>query len=162
MSQAVPVIFAPLGERMRLRGRDRAFAAFIAGLCLVVLAIAAYLEPDPAGVGTTMRLGIAPCGFLRQFEIPCAACGMTTSFNHFVRGDVVRSFWAQPLGLVLAIATCTVFWGSAYIAATGRPAHRLLRRLPGVKLILAGVGLGIAAWGFKIAITLLGMADTQW
>ena len=162
MTQAAPVIFAPLAEPVRLSSRGRLLAALIAAGCLLVLLIAAYLEPDPAGVGTTTRLGIRPCGFLQQTGLPCAACGMTTSFNHFVRADWIRSIWVQPMGFALAVATGLTFWSASYIAVTGRPAHLLLRRLPGVKLLVAAVAFGIAAWGWKIALTLAGMAGTHW
>jgi len=157
-----PVIFAPLSGPMRLSISGRLWAALTAAGCLAVLAAAAYLEPDPAGVGTTARLGLAPCGFLKSTGLPCAACGMTTSFNHAVRFEWLKSVWAQPMGFLLAMATCATFWSALYIALTGRPAHRLLRRLPGVKLLIAAVAFGIAAWGFKIALTLGGIADTQW
>lgn len=162
LTQAVPVIFAPLTEPVRLSIRGRAAAALVSAGCLLVLLIAAYLEPDPAGVGTTTRLGIRPCGFLQQTGLPCAACGMTTSFNHFVRGQWIRSIWVQPMGFVLAVATVATFWGATYIAATGRPAHRLLRRLPGAKLLVAAAAMGIVAWGWKIALTLGGVAHTHW
>jgi hypothetical protein len=66
------------------------------------------------------------------------------------------------MGFAVALGTCATFWSALYIAGTGRPAHRLLRRLPGVKLLIAAVGFGIAAWGFKIALTLAGIADTRW
>lgn len=130
--------------------------------CLLVLVVAAYLEPDPAGVGTKARLGIRPCGFLQATGLPCAACGMTTSFNHFVRAQWLKSLWVQPMGFVLAAATCAAFWAAAYIAVTGRPAHRLHKRLPGVKLLVLGVGIGIAAWAWKIGLTLAGIAGTRW
>ena len=134
----------------------------MAAACLAVLVVAAYLHPDPAGVGTTTRLGMRPCGFLQTTKLPCAACGMTTSFNHFVRGDWDKSLWTQPMGFFLAVATCCAFWASVYISLTGRPAHRLLKRLPAVKLIVLAVGFGIAAWAFKIGLTLSGAADTRW
>lgn len=87
---------------------------------------------------------------------------MTTSFNHFVRAQWLKSFWVQPMGFALAVATCATFWAAAYIAATGRPAHRLLKRLPGVKLLVLAVGFGIAAWAWKIGLTLAGTAGTRW
>jgi hypothetical protein len=160
--EAAPVIFAPLTQRLRLRSRDRLWAGLISAGCLAVLLAAAYLEPDPAGVGTTSRLGLGECGFLQNTGLPCAACGMTTSFNHFVRLEWMKSVWTQPMGFALAVATCATFWASLYIAATGRPAHRLLRRLPGVKLLVGAVALGILAWGFKMALTLGGIAHTHW
>lgn len=158
-TQAMP-IFTPIQSPRRLGWRGRGVAALVAGACLAVLMAAAYLTPDPAGVGTTTRIGLRPCGFLQTTGLPCAACGMTTSFNHFVRGDLVASFWVQPMGFVLAIATGFCFWGGAYVAATGRPAHRLLQRLPGVKIVIGAVGFGIAAWGWKILLTFLDVSGS--
>lgn len=162
MTRAAPIIFAPLPEPLRLPAKGRILAALTAAVCLLVLMAAAYLEPDPAGVGTTTRLGVRPCGFLQQTGLPCAACGMTTSFNHFVRWQWHKSLWVQPMGFALAAATVGVFWTAAYIAATGRPAHRLLKRLPGVKLLVLAVAFGIAAWAWKIGLTLAGVAHTRW
>lgn len=153
-------IFTPIQVPQRLGWRGRAVAALVSGVCLALFVAAAYLTPDPTGVGTTTRLGLRPCGFLMTTGLPCAACGMTTSYNHFVRGDLLASFWVQPMGFVLAIATGLCFWGAAYIAATGRPAHRLLQRLPGVKITIGAVGFGIAAWAWKILLTFLDAAGT--
>ncbi len=82
---------------------------------------------------------------------------MTTSFSHFVRGNWLASFYVQPMGFLLAIITGGVFWAGLYIAVTGRPIHRLLRQLPMVVLIAAFMGLGIAAWGWKIYIHVHGI-----
>ena len=162
MERQVPTIFAPITQPVRLSRIGRWVAAGVAGACLVVLIVAAYLQPDPAGVGTEARLGMQECSFLMRTGLPCAACGMTTSFDHFVRGQWLRSAWVQPMGFVLAGATCLAFWISVYIAWTARPAHRLFKRLPTVKLVVAIVGFGIAAWGWKIALTLGGIAGTAW
>lgn len=148
-------IFLPIQTPQRLGWQGRSAAGLIAGACLAVFIVAAYLTPDPAGVGTTTRLGLRPCGFLQVTGLPCAACGLTTSFNHFVRGEWISSVRVQPLGFVLSMATGMTFWAAVYIAATGRPAHRLLQRLPGVKILLWAVGFGIAAWGWKILLTFL-------
>ena len=137
-------------------------AAAIAGACLAILLTAAYLEPDPAGVGTQRRLGMEPCGFLARTGLPCAACGMTTSFNHFVRLAWHKSMWAQPLGFILAVATSVTFWTSAYVAITARPAHRLLKSLANAKLAVLAVAVGIGAWAWKIGLTLAGIAGTNW
>ena len=158
----MPVIFAPIQTPLRLDVRGRLLAAGIAAACLAVYAVAAYLAPDPAGVGTAGRLGMMPCGFLQRTGLPCAACGMTTSFDHFVRFQWLKSLWAQPMGFGLAAAAGVTFWSAAYVAATGRPAHRLLRRLPTVRLVVFFVALGIMAWGWKIALTLTGHAGTVW
>lgn len=154
------IITAPLRPiRLSLRGRLASVAIAVA--CGLVLLAAAYLAPDPAGIGTTTRLGMAPCMFPQVYDIPCGACGMTTAFNHAVRFEFIDAFWVQPAGLVLCVIVAAAFWVSLYGAVTAMPVDRLLERLPTVKLIIGFFALAIAAWAFKITITLLGMAGTS-
>ena len=160
----LPILEPPRGV-VRVPGRGRLVAAGIAGACLLVLLVAASLAPDPAGVGTQGRLGMETCGFLRATGLPCAGCGMTTSFNHAVRWRFDKALWAQPMGLALAAGTVLAFWGSAYVAATGRPVHRLLSRGlagQGVKVAVGTVAAFLVAWAFKITLTLAGAAGTNW
>ena len=79
---------------------------------------------------------------------------MTTSFAWFVRANWVASFYVQPMGFVLALATGALFWAALYMAITGSPLHRLTRQLPMTHLTVAVLALGIAAWGWKIFIHL--------
>lgn len=152
----VPVRVTPLGR----------FAALAtAAACLAVLVVAAYLAPDPAGIGTTTRLGMVPCGFRLNTGLPCAGCGLTTSFNHAVRWEWLKAIWVQPFGAFLALVTAVTFWVSLYIAASARPVHRLIGRGftgKAVPLIIGLVGFGIAAWGWKIVTTLSGLDGTNW
>ena len=78
--------------------------------------LARYLDPDPRGFGTHQRLGLPPCSLRLLCGIPCPSCGMTTSFAHFVRGQFLASFRANPAGLLLA-AVCAVQvpWGLASV-----------------------------------------------
>ena len=150
---------------MRLSAGGRLIAAGVATACLCVLLAAAYLAPDPAGVGTTTRLGMEPCAFKTRTGLPCAGCGLTTSFNHAVRWEWLKSLWVQPLGTLLVLGTLATFWIGVLIAATGQPAHRTLTRgIAGreVRLIVGLVGFGIVAWGFKIGLTLLEWDGTNW
>ena len=61
------------------------------------------LEPDPRGFGTHQSLGLPPCTFRALFGIPCPGCGMTTSFSHLVRGNVVQASRANIGGVLLAL-----------------------------------------------------------
>jgi hypothetical protein len=128
----------------------RALALAIAAGCLAVLAVAATLTPSPAGVGTHRGAGMAACGFLNRTGIPCASCGMTTSFAWFVRGNLPASLYVQPMGTILAFGTAIAFW-------TGRPILRLFRPLPAARIVIGLVAFGIAAWGWKIFIHLRGI-----
>ncbi|WP_339732968.1 DUF2752 domain-containing protein [uncultured Gimesia sp.] len=79
--------------------------------------IAIQTKPDPRGFGTHQRLGFAPCVIRNQLSIPCPSCGMTTSFSHFVRGQIRQSAEANTAGLVLAIVCLVMIpwsWISVY------------------------------------------------
>jgi hypothetical protein len=87
----------PLGQRARL---------LLSLLSLGLIAgfgVAAMLEPDSRGFGTHRQLGLPPCTVRLLFGIPCPSCGMTTSFAHLMRGQVVEAFRANPAALLLAI-----------------------------------------------------------
>jgi hypothetical protein len=105
-------------------------------------------------MGTHVQLGLSPCSLLRTAGFPCFSCGMTTAVTHAVHGNWLSSFLAQPMGLLIAIVAAVVFWAGLYIALTGRPSAALLNRLPWVGMTLAFAGLGVIAWGYKIAVVL--------
>jgi hypothetical protein len=158
VSIAGPIlIYSPPQVRQRLGLGGRAIALIVALACLAPLVVAATLKPNPAGVGTHEGLHLNSCYFLDTTHLPCPSCGMTTSFSWFVRGNWLASFYVQPMGFVLALAAACTFWGALFIAITAKPAHRLLRMLPGATMIIAAMSFGIAAWGWKIFIHLRGI-----
>jgi hypothetical protein len=155
---SAPAIFKRGVEQPLVSLWGRLLAAAIAAACLGVLGVAAWVHPSTNGYGTHHdSLGMASCAFLERTNLPCPSCGMTTSFAHFVRGNVVASLYVQPMGTVLAILTAACFWVSAYIAITAKPVHRLLNYLPGGKLMFALLAFGIVAWAWKILIHLRGI-----
>jgi hypothetical protein len=130
----------------------RLFSLIVSLTCLLVLVTAARLHPSPTGTGTHEALGLRECQFKAVTGIPCPSCGMTTSFAWFVRGNLVASFYIQPMGMVLACLTCLAFWAGLYIAITGRAAYRLLAMIPGRYYVFPLLGFAILAWGWKIAL----------
>ncbi len=86
--------------------RDRALAILILAPSAVALAVAAWLDPDPAGFGTHRQLGLGGCTLYQLTGIPCPTCGMTTSFTLAVHGHPWAAFLAQPFGFVLFLCTC--------------------------------------------------------
>ncbi len=128
----------------------------IALACIGVLAIAVMISPDKRGVGTHQQLGLSECQFESQTALPCPTCGMTTSFAHFVRGQVVASFYIQPMGMVLALLTMLTFWIALYVAMSGRPAHRLLNMVPGRYYAIPLLVFGVLAWAWKMWIHITG------
>ena len=106
------------GERLSRGGRATAGVALI-GL-LAGFGLAGYLTPSPAGLGTHQQLGLPPCTVRAIAGIPCPACGMTTSFAHFVRGQWLGSWSANPGGLLLALLCAALIPWLAWVVATGR------------------------------------------
>ena len=158
LTPAVPIIYAVTPRREPVSVPGRALAAAVAGCCLGVLVLAAWLPPSPTGTGThTSSLGLPPCSFLVTTRLPCPACGMTTSFSWFAKGNLPASLYVQPMGTVLALLAAACVWGGFYIAISGQPAHRLLRLLATRYTLLPLLLLGVCAWGWKILIHLKGI-----
>jgi len=154
----VPIIYAVAPRPEAASNSARVVAGVVAGSCLTVLVIAAWLPPSPSGMGTHARsLGLPPCSFLKTTGLPCPSCGMTTSFSWFAKGNLPASLYVQPMGAVLALLAAACVWGGAYVAISGRPAYRLLTLVPTRYTLLPLLFLGILAWGWKILIHLKGV-----
>lgn len=136
---------------------DRLLAGGIAFAALAVLLVAAWLQPSPNGVDTHVQLGLKRCGWLAQSGIPCMTCGMTTAFALVAEGRVLAAAWVQPLGAALAWLAVFTVWIGGYVAVSGRPVWRLLPDWSAGYTALLAVAAGVLAWGWKIAIHLLGM-----
>lgn len=154
----MPIIYAVPPRRDVVHPAARLLAAGVAAGCLAVLLLAAWLPPSPTGTGTHTRgLGLPPCNFLSTTGVPCPACGMTTSFSWFAKGNLPASLYVQPMGAILATLAAASVWAGFYIAISGRPAHRLLGLVPSRYTLLPLLFLGVAAWGWKILIHLKGV-----
>jgi len=151
---AVPVIYTRLGRAQSLNYFERLVALGIALCAISVLITAAWLHPDAHGMGTHMQLGLQPCGFLMRTGIPCAGCGMTTSFAYGVRLRMLTGFETQPFGLILCILTAAAFWGGLYVAVTGRAAHRILAMVPFKIHVALWPSLALVAWLYKIILVI--------
>jgi hypothetical protein len=129
---------------------NRAVAAMWFAGCVTLIALASWMTPNPDGLGTHRQLGMPPCTFVTIVGLPCATCGMTTAYSHAARGQLVRSFLAQPMGALLAVGTAAMAIVSGYALLKGlslRPIHRLLFR---PRLIALYAVIGLAAWVYKI------------
>ena len=81
----------------------RVFFGFVGSGLAVLLVTAACLTPSPKGYGTHQQLGLPECSIKMIYDLPCPSCGMTTSWSHMVRGDIISSCKANPGGALLAI-----------------------------------------------------------
>jgi hypothetical protein len=130
----------------------RIFAAAIGLGGLALLITAAVLVPSPTGVGTHRGLRLSACEFLEQTGYPCPACGMTTSFAWFARGDWIASGYVQPMGFVLAAGCGIAFWAGLWTAVTGRSVRRVISVIPDTYYLFPLLGIALAAWIWKIWI----------
>lgn len=75
------------------------------GVVLIGLLITArWLQPNPQGMGTHQQLGLQPCTLVQLFDLRCPACGMTTSWSLFTRGQWWSALATNSGGTLLALA----------------------------------------------------------
>jgi hypothetical protein len=88
----------------RLSSRTR-LNLVVVGLCLLtLLLVAAWLRPDPQGLGTHRQLGLPPCTVKMLFNMRCPTCGMTTAWSHVMHGQWPTALRTNVGGTLLAIA----------------------------------------------------------
>lgn len=76
----------------------------LAGCLLIgLLATAACLKPSSKGFGTHQQLGLEACTLVQLFGMRCPSCGMTTSWAHMMRGQVLGALKANTGGALLAV-----------------------------------------------------------
>lgn len=124
----------------QLTGFHRLVLGCLGILLLSGFALAASLRPDARGFGTHQRLGLPPCSMRVLFGIPCPNCGMTTSFAHFVRGQLPSSLRANAAGALLAMACLVLMpWalGSAFVGRS------LIVRDPMLTFVRGLLGLAV-------------------
>ncbi len=135
--------------------RDRLVGATFGLPSGIVLGIARWLEPDPAGVGTHQQLGLGGCSILTFTGWPCPMCGMTTTFAHLAHGNLVQGIATQPFGVALFLVTLA--FCALGLADLAVPSGRLRRiaswlspwEVPIAISVLVGMTLG---WIYKVLV----------
>jgi hypothetical protein len=132
------------------RSRHRTWLAALVAAPLLLLALGLWLDPDPRGYGTHEQLGLQACPTREWLDIPCPACGLTTSVALTSHGRPLEALRAHPLGPALVLAA----FGAAVWAVVQ---HRQRRDL---SLLVAharwrswGPLLGLAlalSWAFEL------------
>ena len=129
------------------RAKKRIFWAFVFVACTAALAMGRRLEPDPRGFGTHVALTRGPCLFRLVTGIPCATCGMTTSFAWATRLRIGKAFVAQPFGALLCVCAAVMVPVALFSAVTG---HGLRVCIPPDWALGAALVFLIAGWAYKI------------
>lgn len=134
--------------------QTRLVASLLFACSMGVLLLAFWMHPSSGGVGTHQQLGLPACGLLESTGVPCATCGMTTSFSLAAHGRLIASFINQPGGAVLAIVTAMVAVASGFTLITGFSLWVMVSGLLRPSFfILVGVFFALA-WLYKIAAVL--------
>lgn len=126
----LPVSPPPDAGGRSSRGR----AAVVAALGLTAFVVAALLSPyesdgRPRSSGTHRQLGLPPCQFQTMFQLPCPACGMTTSLALLMHGDPAAAWRVNWAGVVLgAMAAAATAWLGAIALAGIEPGRWSVER----------------------------------
>lgn len=146
----------PLLFRVRAQEpfRARLMATVALAGCCSLLGLAAWMHPDPRGLGTHKQLGLPPCSSVMLLGYPCPTCGMTTAFSYTVRGRFVAAFHAQPAGFLLAMATAVIAGVALSVIATGRVWTVNWYRVSPAKMVIALISILVGGWLYKLIVSL--------
>lgn len=150
--------YHPQGETRAARASavGRLWAGVVAGACLAVLVTAAALRPDASGLGTHTQLGLAACGFELATGLPCATCGMTTSFSLAADGRVLDAVATQPFGALLAVLSAVAVLVGGWSAAAGMNPLPLVAPLGRSSVIITVIAALLFAWAYKMMLAMGG------
>lgn len=98
----------------------RIIVGFLALIPLTLLIIAGNLNPAERGLGTHQQLGLPPCSLRVLAGIRCPACGMTTSWSYFARGNWLASMSTNAGGFLLALFCVAMIVLAAQVVRCGR------------------------------------------
>lgn len=121
--RTTPLVIEPISRKdptRPLHSNERRGLALLAGTLFALLAVSAWLTPDPSGMGTHTQLGLPKCTMAAMTGLRCPGCGMTTSWSLVMHGDVETALATNFGGTVLcllAIFSVPILMG---IAITGR------------------------------------------
>lgn len=137
----------------RSRSREHGLVLLVAlSAPLFLLGLGLFLEPDARGWGTHEQLGFRPCWPMRQWNLPCPGCGVTTAVTLAAHGRPLASLRTQPFGLVLFAATLAAAAWALAGHARGRDLYAELPGLPWKRLVVLFGALALLAWLYKLAL----------
>ena len=129
---------------------SRAIWIGMAAAAITVVALAAFLTPNPAGHGTHTQLGLPPCGFLVITGFPCPGCGLTTCFSYMAHFDPIGAAFANPFGVMLFLVTVAMIPISLVSAWRGWAVIAVLDRIRADKWALLLACCSIGVWVIRV------------
>ncbi|MBB3206476.1 hypothetical protein FHS27_002285 [Rhodopirellula rubra] len=129
----------------------RVTAALVVLGILTPLGIARTLSPSTQGLGTHQQLGLPPCSMRVLFDMRCPACGMTTSWSYWTRGQWWSSLRTNSGGACLAFLVVAVALIASRVVWTGRmPEYATTYRI-GWAIVAIGV-VTVVDWIVRLSL----------
>ncbi len=140
----------PISTRKNLTWFTRVLALMTGILLLALLVIARGLTPSPSGFGTHQQLGLPPCTAIVLLDIPCPACGMTTSWAHTMRGNLVAAAQSNAGGMLLALIAMAFLPASCYFFLRGKASTDGWFSLVLAICLVAALGVSLVQWVIRL------------
>ena len=142
----------PRASAPRWRSSQRVVSIAVGATLVALLVTSAWLTPSSAGLGTHQQLGLPPCTVLDWFGIRCPSCGMTTSWAHMVRGQVLAAARANAGGALLALAAAMC---GPWLVASGVRGRWLIGRPAEEIVVVAGITIIVVTliqWTLRLSL----------
>ena len=136
---------------VRLTRTERTGFILLGVVLAMLLAIAAWLNPDPSGLGTHRQLGLPGCNMVTFFGIRCPGCGMTTSWAHTLNGDIQSGLRCSTSGVLFCVFTAAIVPCLLVLAIRGKTSNRNWFSRVSVPVLIAIMLISIAEWLIRLA-----------
>ena len=120
-------------------------------MLLVVLIVAFWLQPNPAGLGTHTQLGLPGCTMVTLLGIRCPGCGMTTSWAYTLKGDLTSAIRVNVGGVLLCFLAMATFPFLMWTGIRGRPFETRWFTQIAVTVLLIAIFISIVEWLIRLA-----------
>lgn len=141
----------PRQRYIRLTRTERIVFLLLGVALAMLLAIAAWLNPDPSGHGTHRQLGLPSCTMVAFFGIRCPGCGMTTSWAHTLNGDIQSGLRCNTAGVLFCLFTGASVPCFFLLAIRGKTSNRNWVSRVSVPVLILIVLISIAEWLIRLA-----------
>ena len=119
---------------------------------LAVFLTAAWLRPDPSGLGTHTELHLPPCGFYVLFHKPCPSCGMTTAFTLMVHGHPWKALKTQPAGAAVFVIALFLWLYLPFAWRRRKPFEHILEHAAFLPVVIGLIVLILGVWGWRLLL----------
>lgn len=145
-----PSSYKPPLDALKLPSWLRVLSLLVSIGLAATLLVARSLSPAEAGIGTHQQLGLPPCTSIVLWNSPCPACGMTTSWAWFTRGQLLIAAKTNVGGTLLAIIALAYIPAGCYFCFVGRTSFKERFSLGLAASLILAILLAIVQWYFRM------------